>query len=93
VRRDVMESYNNKVQAKLCGSVWETVATSWYKNANGVITNNWPRTSIRYWWLTRRFNSNDYEKQRAHPPARSLDDESRDHAPRVKSLSREAAVS
>lgn len=93
VRRDVMESYNNRVQAKLCGSVWETVATSWYKNANGVITNNWPRTSIRYWWITRRFNSNDYDKQRTRPPAHGLDRESRDPAPRVRSFSKEAAIS
>ncbi len=54
VRPDVMRTYNEGLQAILERSVWATTDTSWYKRADGRITNNWSGTTVAYWWRTRR---------------------------------------
>ena len=61
LRREVMDAYNTALQSRLAGSVWATVAKSWYRNEQGVITNNWSGTTIQYWWRTRRFDPALYE--------------------------------
>ena len=54
VRTDVMRSYNERLQAILARSVWAKVGKSWYKRADGRITNNWSGSTVEYWWRTRR---------------------------------------
>ena len=34
---------------------------SWYKNAHGHVTQNWPFSLLEYWQQTRTFNPSDYE--------------------------------
>jgi 4-hydroxyacetophenone monooxygenase len=34
---------------------------TWYKNASGRITQNWPFTLLEYWERTREPNPDDYE--------------------------------
>jgi hypothetical protein len=53
VRQAAMDRYNQDVQRSLKQSVWDTGCQSWYKNASGKITNNWPHSTISYWWQTR----------------------------------------
>jgi len=65
LRPEVMETYNAALRAELAGSVWARVAKSWYVNEQGVITNNWSGTTIRYWWRTRRFDPALYEARAA----------------------------
>ncbi|HEY2386349.1 MAG TPA: NAD(P)/FAD-dependent oxidoreductase [Candidatus Binatia bacterium] len=65
LRPEVMETYNTALRAELAGSVWARVAKSWYVNEQGVITNNWSGTTIRYWWRTRRFDPALYESRAA----------------------------
>jgi hypothetical protein len=50
----VLEAYNAALQRELAGSVWAATAKSWYKTADGTITNNWSGPTYRYWWKTRR---------------------------------------
>ena len=61
VRRDVMDDYNRRLQQDLAKSVWATIGASWYKLADGTITNNWPHSTIRYQRLLREARLEDYE--------------------------------
>jgi cation diffusion facilitator CzcD-associated flavoprotein CzcO len=54
LRPEVMERYNRRVQEDLRGTAWDKTAHSWYKNDAGRITNNWPHSTVAYWWRTRR---------------------------------------
>jgi cation diffusion facilitator CzcD-associated flavoprotein CzcO len=48
-----MASYNDWVQATMGSMVWESGCSSWYKDASGKVTNNWPATTTRFWADTR----------------------------------------
>jgi cation diffusion facilitator CzcD-associated flavoprotein CzcO len=61
VRRPVMDAYNRQLQQDLSKSVWSTIDASWYKLADGTITNNWPHSTIRYRRLLREARLEDYE--------------------------------
>ena len=68
VRADVMRAYNERLRAVLARSVWATTDHSWYKRADGRITNNWSGTTVAYWWRTRRADLRLY-RQRARTRA------------------------
>jgi cation diffusion facilitator CzcD-associated flavoprotein CzcO len=53
VKREVMDEYNRWLQRDLARSVWAADKQSWYKLADGTITNNWPHSTIRYRQLLR----------------------------------------
>jgi cation diffusion facilitator CzcD-associated flavoprotein CzcO len=64
VKREVLDEYNRWLQRDLARSVWAADKQSWYKLADGTITNNWPHSTIRYRRLLRRadlsaFHSSD----------------------------------
>lgn len=61
VKRAVMDEYNRSLQQDLARSVWATTGASWYKLADGTITNNWPHSTIRYQALLREARLEDYE--------------------------------
>jgi len=61
VKRPVMEEYNRGLQSDLSRSVWAADKQSWYKLADGTITNNWPHSTIRYRRLLRRADLTAYE--------------------------------
>jgi cation diffusion facilitator CzcD-associated flavoprotein CzcO len=66
VRADVMRAYNERLQARLARTVWAKTERSWYKRADGRITNNWCSTTAAYWWKTRRVDLGSYvQKSRA----------------------------
>jgi cation diffusion facilitator CzcD-associated flavoprotein CzcO len=54
IRRDVLDAYYARITRSLEGTAWAATGKSWYKTADGTITNNWPGTTVRYWWETRR---------------------------------------
>jgi cation diffusion facilitator CzcD-associated flavoprotein CzcO len=64
VRPPVMAAFNQSLQRELANSNWALTDHSWYKNAAGKITNNWPGSTIRYWWRTRRVDLADYRTAR-----------------------------
>ncbi|HET7201801.1 MAG TPA: NAD(P)/FAD-dependent oxidoreductase [Steroidobacteraceae bacterium] len=61
VKRQVMDDYNRALQQDLAKSVWSTIGASWYKLADGTITNNWPHSTIRYRRLLREARLEDYD--------------------------------
>ncbi|MEV5720914.1 NAD(P)/FAD-dependent oxidoreductase [Amycolatopsis mediterranei] len=59
VRPEVEDSYDREVQQRLGRSVW-TACTSWYRQADGRVTTNWPGLVTEYDRRTRRFDVADY---------------------------------
>ena len=61
-RQDVHDSYNEKIDAANLDMAWgSSSVTSWYKNENGRVTQNWPFTLIEFWEQTRAPDPADYE--------------------------------
>lgn len=58
LRPEVEESFDTEIQGRLSDSVW-TRCTSWYRQADGRITTNWPLLGIDY-RRRARFDPADY---------------------------------
>ena len=54
VRQDALDRYDEDVQNRLASSVWAGDCSSWYKNADGSIPNNWCSSATAFWLRTRR---------------------------------------
>jgi len=54
VRRDATEEFDQMLQRHLRKKVWNGWVASWYKTDQGDITNNWCRSTLAYWWHTRK---------------------------------------
>lgn len=61
VKPEVARHYNDQLQQRLSHTVWATGCESWYHNAAGRITNNWPGRTAEYRKLTKKVDLNDYE--------------------------------
>jgi 4-hydroxyacetophenone monooxygenase len=62
VRADVHDAFNEAVDAENRRMAWGASAVnSWYKNALGRVSQNWPFTLLEYWRRTLRADPNDYE--------------------------------
>lgn len=59
VRPEAMAAHQRDVEAALAGTVWAEGCSSWYKDASGHVTHNWPHSTLRYWWRTRRPSHRD----------------------------------
>jgi cation diffusion facilitator CzcD-associated flavoprotein CzcO len=64
VRENVYANFNQKLQQDLDGSSWSSNCSSWYKNAQGKIVNNWPGSVEQYKQQTAKFETADYELSR-----------------------------
>ncbi|WP_328393049.1 flavin-containing monooxygenase [Nocardia sp. NBC_00416] len=59
VRPEVEHTFNEELQKRLERTPWN-FCSSWYRNATGKITNNWPGTVTRYRRRVRRLDPRDY---------------------------------
>ena len=60
VRQDVYEDYNEKLDALLDRTVWNSPGvSSWFKNSRGRVATNSPWRLVDYWRLTRKFDPAD----------------------------------
>ncbi|WIV57694.1 flavin-containing monooxygenase [Amycolatopsis nalaikhensis] len=59
VRPEVERRYDEEVQKRLGRSVW-SACTSWYRQADGRVTTNWPGLVTEYDRRTRRLDVSDY---------------------------------
>jgi 4-hydroxyacetophenone monooxygenase len=67
VRRDVHDAYNARVDAANARMAWGVPqVSSWYKNATGRVSQNWPFPLVDYWNATISPQPNDFLMQ---PPA------------------------
>ncbi|WP_436763456.1 flavin-containing monooxygenase [Streptosporangium sp. V21-05] len=53
VRPEAMATWRRSLDRAMEGMVWQAGCTSWYKNATGRITNNWPGATTTYRRITR----------------------------------------
>ncbi|MBF6248590.1 4-hydroxyacetophenone monooxygenase, partial [Nocardia elegans] len=63
-RADVEQNWDDWLQRRLRDTPWN-FCSSWYRNASGRITNNWPGITWLYRWKTRRFDPLDYVEGQA----------------------------
>ncbi|HEY0104873.1 MAG TPA: NAD(P)/FAD-dependent oxidoreductase [Rhizomicrobium sp.] len=62
VKRDVHDAFNERVDAMNAKMAWGAPqVTSWYKNAKGRVSQNWPWPLVDYWSATRVPNPGDYD--------------------------------
>ncbi len=62
VKRAVHDAFNAKVDEANAGMAWGAPqVTSWYKNARGRVSQNWPFLLVDYWQMTRVPNPADFE--------------------------------
>ncbi|MCR9277024.1 MAG: NAD(P)/FAD-dependent oxidoreductase [Pseudomonadaceae bacterium] len=62
VRRDVHDRYNEWIDEGNAGMSWgQSGVNTWYKNASGRITQNWPFTLLEFWQQTRAPDAEDFE--------------------------------
>ena len=61
VRKDVHDAFNVRVDAANLKMAWGTPnVTSWYKNATGRVSQNWPFPLVDYWNATVAPNPHDF---------------------------------
>jgi len=61
VRQDVHDAYNERIDAGNRGMAWgQSSVNTWYKNASGRITQNWPFTLVEFWQQSREPDSAHY---------------------------------
>ncbi len=62
VREDVHDAFNARVDAANAQMAWgQPTVTSWYKNAIGRVSQNWPWPLVDYWQATLAPNPQDFE--------------------------------
>ena len=61
VRKDVHDEFNERVDAANRTMAWGwSDVNSWYKNAHGRVSQNWPFTLLEYWQRTREPDPDDF---------------------------------
>lgn len=61
-RQDVHDAYNELIDDGNSRMAWGAPnVRSWYKNAKGRVTQNWPFTLVEYWQRTRKPEASDFE--------------------------------
>ena len=61
-RPDVHDAYNVRIDEGNRGMVWGVATVnSWYRNAKGRVSQNWPFSLLEYWQQTRKPEPSDYE--------------------------------
>ncbi len=63
-RTTTEQRWDDWLQNRLKDTPWN-FCTSWYRNAAGRITNNWPGATVLYRWKTRTFDPSDYDETQA----------------------------
>ncbi|MEP4486028.1 MAG: NAD(P)/FAD-dependent oxidoreductase [Halioglobus sp.] len=62
VKQEVHDRYNRWIDEGNRGMAWgQSGVNTWYKNASGKITQNWPFTLLEFWQQTRVPDAEDYD--------------------------------
>jgi cation diffusion facilitator CzcD-associated flavoprotein CzcO len=72
VRPEVQAAYNEEVQQRLAGTVWNSGCSSWYIDRNGRNSIMWPGFTFEYRRRTRRFDAEAYRLAPASKAAASV---------------------
>ncbi|MFI6997595.1 flavin-containing monooxygenase [Nocardia sp. NPDC050175] len=66
-RANAEQQWDDWLQRRLKDTPWN-FCSSWYRNAAGRITNNWPGATVLYRWKTKTFDLADYDEAQAERP-------------------------
>lgn len=61
VKKNVIDEFNTRIQKDLEASAFSADCSSWYKNEEGRVINNWSGNVAEYYELTDKLELNDYE--------------------------------
>ncbi len=61
VKKDIQQNYQQQLDKRSNGTVWEGGCRSWYLDESGKNVALWPFSSLYYWWKTKKYNNNDFE--------------------------------
>ena len=50
----------DKIDHWMVGTVWTTRCNNYFRDANGRVVTQWPRSARAFWSMTRRFRAADY---------------------------------
>ncbi len=67
LQKKVQDAYNSGLQKKFSGTVWSSGCKSWYLNRAGKNTTLFPRLSVRFRRLTKKFDPSVYTVCRTEP--------------------------
>lgn len=62
IREDIYSNFNDQLQSDLKETAFSTSCSSWYKNTEGKIINNWSGTVAEYKSLVHQFNIQDFNQ-------------------------------
>ena len=60
IKPEVQDAFNERVQEKLKGTVWQSGCVSWYQQDGGKNFSLWPTYTWKFWLETRTVNAADY---------------------------------
>ena len=61
VKPEIQTAHNSWLQGLLASSVWQSGCVSWYQLGHrGKNFTIWPKSTIAYWWETRKVRKGDY---------------------------------
>ncbi|HZH35861.1 MAG TPA: NAD(P)/FAD-dependent oxidoreductase, partial [Flavisolibacter sp.] len=60
LKQEVQDRYNHRLQQQFAGTVWSSGCRSWYMNRAGKNTTLFPRLSVTFRRLTKKFDSSVY---------------------------------
>ena len=60
---------DERTQALMATTTWVGACHSWYKQASGRVTNNWPTWTVRYWYDTLRLHPSELGLQAPKGPS------------------------
>lgn len=61
VKPEVERAYNQELQRRMQGTVWNTGCTSWYQDAKGNNPTLWPAWTLRFRRRTARLDPAEYD--------------------------------
>ncbi|MCC6067695.1 NAD(P)/FAD-dependent oxidoreductase [Ferrovum sp. PN-J185] len=61
VKKDIQHNYQQQLNKRSNGTVWQRGCRSWYLDEHGRNVALWPFSSLYYWWITKKYNKNDFE--------------------------------
>ena len=61
VKKDVIDEFNTRIQKELEASAFSADCSSWYKNEEGRVINNWSGNVAEYYELTDELKLDDYQ--------------------------------
>ncbi|MEX0768376.1 MAG: NAD(P)/FAD-dependent oxidoreductase [Microthrixaceae bacterium] len=71
VRERSMDNFDSEITTAVSQTVWSEDCSSWYKNAQGRVTNNWPDYTVAYKRRLARPDQRDWKTSTSHRVANS----------------------